>query len=222
MNGKPVRALAIASALAIALSGCMKAGDGVGLTERGEPAIVADPCLLNPAAPGCPSDPCRLDPSAAGCAPDCNANPSAPGCPPQDSCVLDPSLPGCKPAGPDCSTLPKPVECLDREYFTANVLPIFKEKCETCHKQNGQAWSSTRLSLEASMAWDSLVNVASREMVPPKAPMLRVKPGMPDSSYLYVKIVSDKPPVGARMPMSSTPLTAAEIERIRAWITGKP
>jgi hypothetical protein len=72
------------------------------------------------------------------------------------------------------------------------------------------------------MAWDSLVNVASREMVPPRTPMQRVKPGMPDSSYLYVKVASDKPPVGVRMPMSSTPLTAAEIERIRVWITGKP
>jgi hypothetical protein len=45
---------------------------------------------------------------------------------------------------------------------------------------------------------------------------------MPDSSYLYVKIFADRPPVGVRMPMGMAPLTAAEIERIRAWITGKP
>ena len=139
-----------------------------------------------------------------------------------DSCALDPTLPGCPPAGPDCTRLPKPAECLDREYFTANVMPIFKDKCESCHKKNGQAWTLTQLSLEPTMAWDSLVNIASREMVPPKARMVRVMPGMPDSSYLYIKVKFDRPPVGSRMPMSAAPLTAAEIERIRLWITGKP
>lgn len=218
-----VRAFFLAALCAVLAAGCLKAGDGLGLTERGALIVPFDSCKADSAAPGCPKHPCVLNPAAPGCPADpCKLDPTAQGCGPVDSCALNPSLPGCKAPGPDCSVLPKPVECLDREYFTANVLPIFKEKCEECHKPSGQAWSTTLLPLEPLLAWDSLVNIASREMLPPKPRMLRVKPGMPDSSYLFTKVAVKTPPVGGRMPLNKTALTTTEIETIRIWITGKP
>ncbi|GEM_PF-3105357 len=232
-----------AMAGAATLAGCMKAGDGVGLTDRGTMSMV-DPCKVNPSAAGCPVvvDSCKTNPALKGCpvaVDSCKSNPLLAGCPAVtdscklvpaptgcsvvvDSCKLNPSLPGCPVVGPDCSKSPKPVGCLDKAFFTANVAPIFKENCEVCHKPNGQAWSITHLSLETATGWDSLVNVPSKEMLAPKHPdMLRVKPGDPDSSYLYWKITKATPGEGSRMPLGAAPLTADQIMAIRTWIQGK-
>ncbi len=206
----------------LALS-CMKAGDGVGLTTSGSIAPRTDPCLANPLAAGCPPiDTCKLTPPAAGCIDPCIANPQLPKCV-EAACKANPNLPGCTPIV-DCSILPKKVECLDRDYFKANVLPIFKDHCIACHvKPNGLAWDPVKLALDSVMAWDSLVNIRSREMIPPDFdPMYRIRPGMPDSSYLWLKITMAKPPSGVKMPASGAPLTAAQIAIIKTWIIGKP
>lgn len=46
---------------------------------------------------------------------------------------------------------------------------------------------------------------------------MRVVPGDPAASYLFEKISSDKPAVGARMPPGQ-PLPAAVIQSVRRWI----
>jgi hypothetical protein len=52
--------------------------------------------------------------------------------------------------------------------------------------------------------------------------MMRVKPFLPDSSYLIHKIEGTQADVGGsgeRMPRGGMPLTQAQIDLIRAWIT---
>jgi hypothetical protein len=225
--------LAAAAVSAILIAGCLKSGTGVGLTDRGEP-IAIDPCAANPSAAGCTIDSCSLSPKPAGCAIDscsltpkpvgcpvdsCSLTPKPAGCTAVDPCIANPNLPQCPTAGPDCGKVPKPAECLEKEYFTRNVAPIFKENCEECHKPSGQAWASTKLSLETATGWDSLVNVPSKEMT--GKVVMRVRPGNPDSSYLYWKITRPTPPVGSRMPLGKPALTTEQLETIRVWIVGK-
>lgn len=200
--------LAVALILPAILVSCLKAGDGIGLTSTGTPRIT-NPCAANPMGPGCivTVDSCTLP------------NPPA-RCIIVDSCTLPNPPARCI----DCSKLPKPEACLDREYFTANVLPILKTNCERCHvKPGGSGFTQTKLSLEASDAWDSLVNIKSIEILQvKKITMMRVLPGLPDSSYLYQKITKASPAVGARMPADlAAPLSDADILVIKTWITGR-
>ena len=54
-------------------------------------------------------------------------------------------------------------------------------------------------------------------------PMFRVKPGSPDSSFLYIKITSPDTTQGEIMPKGSDRLTNDKIEAIRQWIvSGAP
>lgn len=192
-----------------ALFSCLKAGDGVGLTQSGA-VLKIDSCKLSNAPSRCVVivDSCKLAYPPAHCTATI------------DSCTLPNPPDRCT----DCTKLPKSVKCLDKDYFTANVLPIFKNRCESCHnKLNGVGYNFTKLTLESTDAWDSLVNVDAYEMVKfKKTNMLRVKPGMPDSSFLYIKIFNDQPPYGQMMPADgSAPLSDAEILVIKNWITGR-
>lgn len=47
-----------------------------------------------------------------------------------------------------------------------------------------------------------------------------VVPGDAEHSMLFLKVSMAEPPCGERMPFSTMPLAAAEIELIRAWIDG--
>lgn len=47
--------------------------------------------------------------------------------------------------------------------------------------------------------------------------LVRVVPGKPNESLLYLKIESDSPPCGDEMPVGA-PLDAAEIDLVRRWI----
>ena len=74
-------------------------GDPICIQGPDEPVNnpVQDPCIANPAAPGCPmEDPCVANPTAPGCPMEdpCMADPTAPGCP-MDPCILEPSSMGC-------------------------------------------------------------------------------------------------------------------------------
>jgi len=46
-----------------------------------------------------------------------------------------------------------------------------------------------------------------------------IDPGNPENSYVYLKISSDDPPRGGRMPMLIPPLEESEVADIAAWIT---
>jgi hypothetical protein len=68
------------------------------------------------------------------------------------------------------------------------------------------------------VAYANIVCVAANE----RPGMMRVRPFEPDSSYLVHKIAGTQGTVGGsgeRMPLGGTPLTAAQVSLIRAWIT---
>jgi len=91
---------------------------------------------------------------------------------------------------------------------------VFSETCAVyCHRG---ASAPKGLQLEAGKAYDKLVGVASVEV----PELMRVKPGAPQDSYLYAKIVpTDARRVGERMPLDEpTYLSAEKIEALRAWI----
>lgn len=101
--------------------------------------------------------------------------------------------------------------------FSADIQPIFTSNCALsgCHAasspQQGQ-------NLSAGQAYANIVNVQSMEV----PTLLRVKPGAPDESYLVHKIQGTQGTVGGtggQMPLGGTPLSAAQIATIRAWIT---
>jgi hypothetical protein len=72
------------------------------------------------------------------------------------------------------------------------------------------------LVLAPGFSYDYLVNVRSREY-----PVdLRVNPGDPTTSFLYLKLSENPPPVGYQMPAPATGsvLEATEIDRFRRWI----
>ncbi len=82
--------------------------------------------------------------------------------------------------------------------FQANVLPIFEQHCSECH---GDEKTEEGLKL-----------TAYRPVLGGSQNGLVIKPGEPDKSYLVKMITRGK------MPKEGTPLSAAEIEIIIAWI----
>jgi mono/diheme cytochrome c family protein len=82
--------------------------------------------------------------------------------------------------------------------FAADVMPILKVSCMRCHGNAGD------LSLES---YGAMMAGAKGEKV--------VVPGNPEGSTLVKFIDGGKSP---RMPLGADPLSAAQINGIRAWI----
>jgi hypothetical protein len=97
--------------------------------------------------------------------------------------------------------------------FKRDIVPLLKVRCAVCHLTGDEAFG---MALHPGAAYKSLVNVPSAE-----SPLLRVKPGKPDESYLVHKLEGTQSAVGGKglqMPIDSGPLSRQEIEMIRAWI----
>ena len=99
--------------------------------------------------------------------------------------------------------------------YGADVQPIFSASCALsgCHV----AGHNTGLDLTAANSYGLLVNVPSAEL----ASMDRVEPNEPLLSYLVHKIRGTQNSVGgsgSQMPLIGGPLSADEINTIRAWI----
>lgn len=100
--------------------------------------------------------------------------------------------------------------------FERQIQPIFDAHCG-CHLTVAAPEGSTLL---ANASFDALVNVPSTQ----DPDTLRVRPGDPDNSYLVIKI-DDRVPdatdrrLGVRMPTGVPPLSIAEIDLIRLWIS---
>lgn len=123
---------------------------------------------------------------------------------------------GGTPAGPTCkSQVPgNPIK------FDANIQPIYDRSCAlpSCHTPpvlNGG------LDLSAGRAYNQTVGVNSTE----KPGLKRVKPGDPDNSYLFQKIIGAPGISGVLMPngcpgapLAGQCLAPDEIEAIRTWI----
>ncbi len=97
--------------------------------------------------------------------------------------------------------------------FQRDVVPLLKFRCAACHLTGEEAGG---MALHPRAAYATLVGVKSAE-----SPLLRIKPGAPDESYLVHKIQGTQAGAGGgglRMPADGEPLAAAEIAMIRAWV----
>jgi hypothetical protein len=97
--------------------------------------------------------------------------------------------------------------------FKRDIVPLLKVRCAVCHLTGDEAFG---MALYPGAAYKSLVTVPSGE-----SPLVRVKPGKPDESYLIHKLEGTQGEVGGKglqMPIDSGPLSRQEIDMIRAWI----
>ncbi len=101
-----------------------------------------------------------------------------------------------------------PETCSTRVDFQQCVQPIFNAHCVGCHGNNGG------LSLRSGEALQNLVGIPSRC----DPGMLRVRPGDPEQSLLYLKITDAPGKCGSRMPPTGSALTDQEITLIQNWI----
>lgn len=96
----------------------------------------------------------------------------------------------------------------------ASVQPIFDKECVKCH---GPEKQKAKLDLSPGLAYKSLVNTPSKE----DPTLMRVKPGDPDQSYLWLKL-EHKTGEGDGMPkgfFGSRRLSQKELDAIKAWIS---
>jgi len=106
-----------------------------------------------------------------------------------------------------------PVSAADAPTLTKDVQPIFDRACTDCHNARK---TKAKLNLSAATAGQALVNAPS-DQVPQ---MVRVKPGDPEASYLWLK-VQHRAEKGKGMPrglFGSKHLPAADLEIIKRWI----
>ncbi len=122
---------------------------------------------------------------------------------------LEPSMANAVPIG----FVPAP-NAAEPVSFANQIQPIFNASCGNglCHLDGSAA---NGLSLDPDVSYDNIVGVPSTQ-----SDFNWVEPGVPDQSYLYLKLLD--PAVanyfGARMPRLRTPLSDAETELIRQWI----
>ncbi len=99
--------------------------------------------------------------------------------------------------------------------FSAQVQSIFTARCAGCHSPGGAAdLAGITLQLTEGVSYDLLVNQPSVQ----QPDLSLVVPGDSSSSLLYLKVSSDSPPVGERMPRSQPALSSSNIALIQAWI----
>lgn len=95
----------------------------------------------------------------------------------------------------------------------AGIQPIFDRECVRCH---GPKEKKAKLDLSAGESYKALVNAPSREV----PAMVRVKPGDPDQSYLWLKL-EHRASEGVGMPKGfffAKRLSQGELDTIKAWI----
>jgi hypothetical protein len=115
-------------------------------------------------------------------------------------------------AGPDAGTTPS---------WAAVYSQVITPRCLPCHSaatELGVTLGRLDMSTQAT-AFTNLVNAAAAGPAC-TAGGVRVVPGSPATSLLYLKVSPDEPvPCGAKMPLGGT-ITAAEADQIEAWILG--
>jgi hypothetical protein len=99
--------------------------------------------------------------------------------------------------------------------FAGRIQPIFTANCAVCHRPGGIAHlRGIELQLLEGESHNRLVNQPSVQ----EPALTIVVPGDSASSLLFLKISSDSPPVGDRMPLGGPPLSQSRIDLIRDWI----
>jgi hypothetical protein len=115
-------------------------------------------------------------------------------------------------AVPTPTPTPAPSDAYDRiqrEVFDVSCLSA------GCHNAASQA---AGLVLDAGVSYGDLVGVVPTNSVAAARGLLRVTPGNPEQSYLYVKLSVAGGVLGSRMPLGQRPLPADQIELVRSWI----
>jgi len=101
----------------------------------------------------------------------------------------------------------------DAVSFQRDIAPLLKSHCAPCHLTGDEGG---KMALHPAAAYQTLVGVKSIE-----SPLLRVKPGDPDKSYIVRKVEGthlEAGGMGLRMPMDGSYLQPEEIKLIRDWI----
>jgi hypothetical protein len=96
--------------------------------------------------------------------------------------------------------------------FNEEVLPILNRHCVLCHLPGAE---QAELILYPD-AWSQLVGTPSSQSA-----LLRVEPGSPGKSYLYLKLIGTQETAGGtglQMPLKPNSLDPGQIEAIRLWI----
>ena len=92
---------------------------------------------------------------------------------------------------------------------------VFNRSCTSpsCHGSNAGG-----LNLTSGNAYNQLVNAQSIGDGAHNPPLLRVKPGKPDSSFLIIKLTAPGTTQGTIMPQVGGKLSDDKINAIRRWI----
>ncbi len=172
--------------------------------------------------PSCAGKACGDD----GCGGSCGSCSGGQSCNASGQCACAPQCSG-KSCGPDgcggsCGTCAAGQSCgssgqcsAPTPTFAANVWPIFQAKNCTgsCHDASSP---SEGLNLSnATTAYNQLVGVMAAQ-----CNRLRVARNDAANSYLMNKLTGQGMCSGSRMPRNGTPLTAAQLDTVRAWING--
>ncbi|HVK39471.1 MAG TPA: hypothetical protein VNA88_13110 [Candidatus Kapabacteria bacterium] len=132
-------------------------------------------------------------------------------------CVLAAiALASCGDATTEPTTEPTPSS------FESLQTKVLSKSCATagCHVTGSTMATESGLVLESSVAHENLVRVLSKNVAARADSLLRVSPGHPEASFLYLKITDPSHHIGygSRMPLGADPLTNGQIEFIRQWI----
>lgn len=98
--------------------------------------------------------------------------------------------------------------------FQRDIAPLLKARCAACHLTGEEPGN---MAFHPAAAYQNLVRVPSIG-----SPLLRVKPGAPEDSYIIRKLEGTQLQVGGQgtqMPLDGGPLDPADIARIRNWIS---
>jgi len=128
--------------------------------------------------------------------------------------AVNSALSGCVAVG-----TPTPTPTFNPNATFANIQTmIFDTTCRDANCHTGP-FPQNNLSLDPGVAYDQLVNKAPVNFFAAQDGLLRVDPGHPDNSLLLIKLTTAPPQYGAPMPSGKPPLSAEQIQLIRAWIT---
>ncbi len=90
---------------------------------------------------------------------------------------------------------------------------IIKNNCSVIGCHQGK-FPTANLNLETGQFPGTVIDVPSRE----KPDLKIIDKGIPEKSYLFMKIQGSPEIKGKRMPLGKDPLTAEEIQAIANWI----
>jgi hypothetical protein len=157
--------------------------------------------------------------------PTASATPThSPSPPPTDTPTATPT--GTLPPSPTSSATPSatstatatPTATFNPDATLANLqAQIFTPTCsdQFCHDLESQAGG---LVLLDGQSFTQLVNVTPANFPARAAGLLRVTPGDPDSSFLWIKLGMPSIEFGSPMPLGEAPLSASQLQLVRDWI----